>query len=146
MRTPSEVSIRVATPTSLPSLSLRAAPADSGAISLAVLAHPVSAAIATPSSHSRLTVASPLGASFPSVELRNEPRRLVPELGGAVELDLLVTPDRVGQLGDRHGGVVVGRAQLRQDRLDHLPVFADEVALEPADHRVAENIERRPPK
>src|ERR1700738_280976 len=134
-RTPSGVSIRVATPTCVPLLSLRVASADSGPLSDGTLAHPASIA-ATPTSRSGLTV-----ECLRSVELRDELLGLLPEPRDVVDLDLLVASYFVRQLRDGHRRVVGHRAEPHQHRLDQLAVLADEGPLEATHLRVAEDVE-----
>src|SRR5262249_10326965 len=102
---PSLVWISVATPTSLPSLSFIDAPADSGSVSAGMLAHPENSITAL-ASRSRLTIEPPVG-KVRSLQLRHQPSCVVPEPLDAIELDLLVAPDLVGQLGDGHRNVVI---------------------------------------
>src|SRR5262245_46385768 len=146
MRSPSLVSISVARPTSLPSLSLSAASAESGSLSVSavVLAHPPSSIAAAPAIRSRLTVSSsPVSLNVGSVELGHEPRRLVPEALDTLELHRLVAADLVGQLRDGDGARGRGRVEAGGRRLDEAAVLRDEAPLRAPDLRVAEDVERR---
>src|SRR5262249_22071167 len=89
---------------------------------------------------------APLAEQGDLAEAARELGRASAEELHVVELDALVAPDHVGELGEGHGGVVTLRREGGEGPLDERAVLPDERALLAAHLRISEDVEGGAPE